>query len=87
MPEITKSQVRKSSKFGKCIKLGRLRLGYSQDELARKLGVASGAIVSNWETGRSLPRVQAIPKLARILNIEASELAQLWLDDSLARRS
>ena len=72
-------------KFGERIKLGRLIKGYTQEELGRKLGRANSSNISSWETGQRLPRATQIPKLARTLEIEASELAQLWLADSLEK--
>ncbi len=40
--------------------------GYTQEELARQLGISSQA-VSKWETGHSLPDITLLPALAELL--------------------
>lgn len=69
------------NKFGTRIKVLRLTNGLTQGDLAAKLGVATAF---NWENGK-LPRPSIIPRLARILGVEASELAELWMEESLAK--
>ena len=69
--------------LGTRIKTLRLTAGFTQQELADKLGMSVTA-VNNWERGR-LPHARAIPKLARTLWVEASELATLWMSDSLGK--
>ena len=46
----------------------RKQKGYSQEELADKVGVSRQA-VSKWERDLSCPDVNTIPKLAEIFNI------------------
>jgi transcriptional regulator with XRE-family HTH domain len=60
-------------KFGEFIYNQRKKLGYTQDELGRKLKVTNKA-VSKWETGETLPDIQLLEELARVLNVTLDEL-------------
>lgn len=51
----------------------RKKLGLTQQELAQKLNITD-KVVSNWETGRSLPDTSMILPLADALNISVEEL-------------
>lgn len=53
----------------------RRRMGLSQEEVARKLGVHMLSI-KNWEQGKNRPRAQFVPALARLYGLEAAELRQ-----------
>ena len=55
-----------SNHHAHAIKKGRERLGLSQRELARKLGVARGTI-SNWESGRSSPSRESLETLEQAI--------------------
>ena len=60
-------------KFGEFIYTQRKKLGYTQEELGRKLKVTNKA-VSKWETGETLPDIQLLPELASVLNVTIDEL-------------
>lgn len=60
-------------KFGEFIYAQRKKLGYTQEELGRKLKVTNKA-VSKWETGETLPDIQLLPELASVLNVTIDEL-------------
>lgn len=60
-------------KFGEFIYTQRKKLGFTQDELGRKLNVTNKA-VSKWETGETLPDIQLLPMLASTLNVTIDEL-------------
>ena len=60
-------------KFGEFIYTQRKKLGFTQDELGRKLKVTNKA-VSKWETGETLPDIQLLPELASVLNVTIDEL-------------
>jgi transcriptional regulator with XRE-family HTH domain len=47
--------------------------GFTQMDLAKRMGVTQGA-VSQWETGTSLPRADLLPKLADVLGCTVDEL-------------
>ncbi len=60
-------------KFGEYIYTKRKKLGLTQDELGRKLGVTNKA-VSKWEVGETLPDVTMLISLAGILGVTVDEL-------------
>ena len=62
--------------FMNILKQLRVAKGLTCEELARRIGVTDGTI-SNWETGRGLPRPRSFPKLARQLGITPLRLAQI----------
>lgn len=68
-------------KFGEFIYTRRKKLGYTQDELGRKLNVTNKA-VSKWETGETLPDVQLLEKLANTLEITIDELLTQKISES-----
>ena len=58
---------------GQTIKKLREKKGYTQSELADKLGVSSKA-VSKWETAKGLPDITLIEPLANALSVSVMEL-------------
>lgn len=54
--------------LGKQVALLRDRFGYTQEDLASKIGVSKQTI-SNWETGLKSPRMGAIEKMAELFNV------------------
>ena len=59
--------------ISKNIKKLRLENGYTQSELAEKLNVTHQTI-SSYETGRTLPDINILSKLAEIYNVNIEEL-------------
>ena len=51
----------------------RERLGISQSELARRMGVKHRSVIQ-WETGKAMPTADKLPKLAAILEVTIDEL-------------
>ena len=62
-----------AKKTGALIAALRKEKGWSQTELAERLGVTNKA-VSRWETGRGYPDVELLPLLAQELGVAISEL-------------
>lgn len=60
-------------KIGRFISNRRKALNFTQNELAKKLGISNRA-VSKWETGKSMPDVSIMIELCEILNITVNEL-------------
>lgn len=56
--------------IGQCIKYWRLRHGYSQAELAERIGVASPNVIAMWENGRRKPQKQYRLRLAEHLGYD-----------------
>lgn len=61
------------SKVGNTISGCRKDKGYTQDELASRLGVTPQA-VSKWERGTSLPDTDMLPEISKMLGISVDEL-------------
>lgn len=66
--------------IGNQIRERRVRLGLSQDELARKLYV-SRVTISHWETGKTLPDVQSMLLLANLFDTTIDELVRGDVDE------
>lgn len=62
------------------LRAARERLGLTQHQLARQVGVAGGERISRWELGLDEPRPHLLARLARILNTPALDL--LDVDDA-----
>lgn len=62
-------------KTGELIAALRKEKGWSQTELAERIGVTNKA-VSRWETGRGYPDVELLPQLAKELGVTISELLE-----------
>ena len=60
-------------KMGKRINKLRIKRGFTQDALAKKLKVTR-AVVSAWETGKAVPRCDKLKPLARILQCNVTDL-------------
>jgi transcriptional regulator with XRE-family HTH domain len=56
-----------AKKFGKKIKLARIENDMTQGDLAKAIGALQKAI-SRYETGVSVPSVEMLQKIAKILN-------------------
>lgn len=63
-----------SKKFAWRLHLVRQRLGWSQEEIAKKVGV-NRSTVCKWEQGTIEPGLDTIEKLAGVLGVSAAELA------------
>ena len=61
--------------FAENLKKARTRLGLTQEELAKKIGIAQNAI-SAYERGLRTPRVLKIPKIAEVLGLSVDELIE-----------
>lgn len=62
--------IRDKATIGQLIKYWRLRHGYSQAELAERIGVASPNVIAMWETGRRKPQKQYRLRLAEHLGYD-----------------
>lgn len=51
----------------------RVHVRITQDELAKTLGV-DRSTVAKWETGKSMPRAEMLPKLAECLGCTVDDL-------------
>lgn len=62
-----------ATKIGKRINKFRLKRGMTQDVLSQKLKVTR-AVVSAWETGKAVPRLDKLKPLAKVLQCEITDL-------------
>ena len=62
--------------LGKFINKLRIEAGLTQDELAKKVGVSSGKIVSKWENGNNIPDFITLKKISIVLNVTLYELSE-----------
>lgn len=62
--------------FGERLKQLRTEKGIGQDKLAKTLGL-SNASISYWETGKQLPTIEAVYKLAVYFGVSADYLLGL----------
>ena len=61
--------------LGENIRFLRTKKGYSQDDIANKLGYKSFTTIQKWESGVSEPPLKALKKLSEIFNIDMNDLA------------
>ena len=66
------------AKLGERIRAARKRKGFSQKELAEKIGVKSGSVISNWESGYAEPSANALMNLATELDIGLDQLLDYY---------
>ena len=59
--------------IGSVIKKYRKELGYTQEEMANRLGVTTPA-VNKWENGNSNPDIELLAPIARLLHISLDTL-------------
>ncbi len=59
--------------FAQNVRANRERLGLSQEELGKKVGLTNSA-VSQWESGRAKPRVGVLKSLSELFGTSVSEL-------------
>lgn len=64
--------------IGQRLKIARERKGLFQDKLAELIGVTSGKIISNWETGIAKPDSDKIVKLCSVLGVSASYMLDYY---------
>jgi len=75
--------VKSNLAFGAVLRLRRIRLGLSQNELASGAGL-DRTYISLLELGRSSPTLETMYSLCGALNVQFQDLAQL-IDDTLAK--
>lgn len=70
--------------IGKRIKYLRKRKGFSQEDLALKIGYTSKAAISKIEKGERGVRTELVPKLADVLNVSVAYLMFGKEDDEIS---
>jgi len=54
----------------------RKKAGLTQKDLQDRLGMRSNATVSQWESGKRMPRADILPRIADILGCTVDELVR-----------
>lgn len=65
--------------FGISIKVGRVKKGLTQEQLAAKIGVSKGC-VGNWENEKHYPGILEIVKLKKILGLNVDEILEKMIE-------
>lgn len=60
--------------FGKNLRAERNRAGYSQDELAERMGICAGKHIGTIERGETNPSLTTIVAILKALNIDFDKL-------------
>ena len=63
----------KNWKLGRCIQKIRKAKGMTQEQLAEKIGTSTPWI-GHIETGRELPNLKMLQKIARVLDVKVKDL-------------
>ena len=70
--------MKKNTTLGERLKFAREQKGLFQDKLAELIGVTSGKIISNWETGLAKPDTDKMVKLCSVLGVSAAYLLDYY---------
>ena len=70
--------------IGNKIKILRKKAGYTQEQLACKLGV-SGQSISKWEKQISMPDITLLPDIAEVFGVSIDELFDLTIEQKFKR--
>lgn len=63
-----------AARVGEKIKRIRTMKGMTQDQLGRRIGAHDGAMIRHWESGRRIPSVVNIVRMALVFNINPGGL-------------
>jgi transcriptional regulator with XRE-family HTH domain len=70
--------------LGKKIRTLRLKAGFTQEQLAEKLGIGAQS-VSKWENGTTMPDVALLPYLAEVFGVTIDDLFDLTVEQRFNR--
>ena len=68
--------------LGQRIKQSREQHGYQQKDLAKKVGVRSAGVISNWERDLNKPDADKIVQLCKVLEISSADLLDCHIDEA-----
>ena len=74
--------VPKFETLGDYLRFSRIESGFSQWEISKFLGYSTSQFVSNWETGRSSPPLDALAKIRGPLGLSEETIVELILQDT-----
>ena len=70
--------------LGKKIRALRLKAGFTQEQLAEKLGIGAQS-VSKWENGATMPDIASLPYLAEVFGVTIDDLFDLTVEQRFNR--
>jgi len=73
----------KEKNLGSYLKKKRSTAGFSQRDVANKLGYTSSQFVSNWERGLAAPPIPTLKKLGSMYRISEKELYEVVLKSTI----
>jgi transcriptional regulator with XRE-family HTH domain len=73
----------KTNRLSEFLKSNRVKAGFTQAEVAAKLGYTTPQFISNWERGQSSPPIKILKKLAKLYDVGAQELYDVILEISI----
>lgn len=71
--------------LGVHLRVMRINAGYSQGDIAKRLGYSSPQFVSNWERGVSEPPIETLRKLADIYGINPEHLFKIVVGHAIEK--
>ncbi len=71
--------------LGRFLKESRIRAGYSQLEVAHRVGYNTAQVVSDWERDVQSPPGRALRKLTTIYNISIDDIYTIMLEAGISR--
>ncbi len=72
-------------KLAQFLKNKRIVAGFSQKDVATKLGYSTSQFISNWERGVSQPPLSTLRKLAEVFKINVDEMFNVLLESTIAQ--
>ena len=75
--------MKNTSAMAEYLKTKRVSSGYTQGDVASKLGYTSAQFVSNWERGLSLPPILTLKKICALYKINQDDMFQHLVDHSV----
>jgi transcriptional regulator with XRE-family HTH domain len=75
--------LKKDVNLGKYLKEKREGAGFSQKEVADKLGYTTPQFVSNWERGVSQPPLKTLKKIGEMYKVSSDELFNVTLNHTI----
>lgn len=74
----------KKNHLGPYLQKKRLQSGYTQLDVAKKLGYSSPQFISNFERGLCSPPLKQLKKIANLYKLDPSELIDIMMKERLA---
>lgn len=74
-----------SQSLGLFLRDKRMAAGFSQGDVAKKLGYSTAQFISNWERGLSAPPMDTLRVLSNLYNVPPEEMFEFMLDEAIQK--